>query len=37
MYALICLEGISYVGKTTVAKTVSYEMKATYGPRVADR
>jgi len=36
MYILICLEGISYVGKTTVAKIVSNRMEAIYGPRVAD-
>ena len=35
MYALICLEGISYAGKTTVARLLSKNMPAIYGPRVA--
>lgn len=36
MRTLICLEGTSYVGKTTVAKLLSAKMPAVYGPRVAD-
>jgi len=33
---LICLEGTSYAGKTTVAKLLSEKMPAIYGPRVAN-
>jgi thymidylate kinase len=33
---LVCLEGTSYVGKTTVAKLLSEKMPAIYGPRVAN-
>lgn len=37
MRILVCLEGTSYAGKTTVARLLSEKMPATYGPRVADR
>jgi len=33
---LVCLEGTSYAGKTTVARLLSEKMPAIYGPRVAD-
>jgi dTMP kinase len=33
---LICLEGTSYAGKTTVAKLLAEKMPAIYGPRVAN-
>jgi thymidylate kinase len=33
---LVCLEGTSYVGKTTVAKLLSEKMSAIYGPCVAN-
>ena len=36
MRTLICLEGTSYAGKTTVAKLLSEKMPAIYGPRVAN-
>jgi thymidylate kinase len=32
---LICLEGVSYAGKTTIAKWLTERMPALYGPRVA--
>lgn len=35
MRTLICLEGTSYAGKTTVARLLSEKMPAVYGPRVA--
>lgn len=36
MRTLICLEGTSYAGKTTVARLLSEKTPAIYGPRVAD-
>ena len=36
MRILVCLEGTSYAGKTTVARLLSEKMPAIYGPRVAD-
>ena len=36
MRILVCLEGTSYVGKTTVARLLSEKMPAIYSPRVAD-
>lgn len=35
MRILICFEGTSYAGKTTVAKLLSEKLSAIYGPRVA--
>lgn len=35
MNTLICLEGISYAGKTTIAKWLTERMPVSYGPRVA--
>ena len=35
MHTLICLEGTSYAGKTTVARLLLEQMPAVYGPRVA--
>ena len=35
MNTLICLEGICYAGKTTIAKWLTARMPALYGPRVA--
>lgn len=35
MNTLICLEGVSYAGKTTIAKWLTERMPALYGPRVA--
>ncbi len=34
MNTLICLEGVSYAGKTTIAKWLMEKMPALYGPRV---
>ena len=36
MRILVCLEGTSYVGKTTVTRLLSEKMPAIYGPRVAN-
>lgn len=36
MRILVCLEGTSYAGKTTVAKLLSEKIPAIYGPRVAN-
>lgn len=35
MNTLICLEGVSYAGKTTIAKWLTERIPALYGPRVA--
>lgn len=35
MNTLICLEGVSYAGKTTIAKWLTERIPASYGPRVA--
>lgn len=35
MNTLICLEGVSYAGKTTIAKWLTERMPVLYGPRVA--
>lgn len=35
MNSLICLEGVSYVGKTTIAKWLTERMPALCGPRIA--
>ncbi len=35
MNTLICLEGVSYAGKTTIAKWLTERMPVSYGPRVA--
>jgi thymidylate kinase len=36
VHILVCLEGTSYAGKTTVARLLSEKMPAIYGPRVAN-
>lgn len=37
MHTFICLEGINYAGKTSVAKMVGASIGVLYGPRVAVR
>jgi len=36
VHNLICFEGINYVGKTSTAKSVADQLRAIYGPRVAN-